>query len=1004
VDPGNPDVLSLAQYDYRQPSGTAVASGFWRSIDGGSSWSRTFSGLPRDLVRNTGDPGILYMTVVGNTAALYQSVNGGTTWSRIFTSPFDSGRTKDIRVAVTAADSQTLYVYFGGTTANTIDLRLAISHDGGASWDSHALPTVDNGQFGANTYIYAAPKDANTVYIGSRDVYKSTDGGQTWANITQSFTAAGPQFNFTPATAKVHADQRGFAFSPLSPSTIYLGCDGGLWQSTDAGSTFRSLNGNLSLTQFYSITVAPNDPSLVYAGSQDNGYQIRLNGSTVWKETTTGDAGPIVVNPTDPSTVFVVLDGAIQRWRGQGRTFDRTVATPSTFGETWNATGSRIAFIPPLAGNGVNSNLYFGTRRLYVSTDLGNTWSSPGEDVDLTKGVTSSGADVVTTIGIGPADSNIIYTGSAQGRVMVTNDAGVTWTDASNGLPDRFVKSIVVDPTNSSVAYLSVSGFASSHVFMTIDAGQDWMDINGDLPDIPTNALLIDPVDDSTLYAGTDVGMFRSVNGGLNWQPLSSGMPPVIVSAFAASPDGLIRAATYGRGVYELSAATPDASLRAGQVMSNMTAGQGALSVGYAQVSGSIPQPAAFANFGFTQNGVLVSEAGIPAASPVRNARLFVDFASTTNSGVALVNPGSAPISITTQLRAQNGTVISSGSLVLPGRSHTARFVDQMVTNIPKPFLGTLTLSSAASFVAVNLSAATNGRGETLFNALPVADLDQTAGGTSAIFPQVVDGGGITTQVLLMNPSATATSTGSIAVFGEDGGSIAMDFGPGVGTQSSFNYTLPPNGMMKLSTRGSGSTKVGYVMVTRTGGVLPVGSGIFAVSNASGLVAQAGVPSAPQTTAAQMFAEVASLPLNRNTGVAIVNRNAAATTVTLNLTTIDGSSFTASTTIPANGHVAKFVNELFSGLPTDFQGQLTVTSNVPVAPLTLRLTTNQRGDSILSTLPVVDLKNLSTGPLYLTQVVDGAGYRTQFIVMNTSGQAGTVHIDIFDENGNTVIR
>src|SRR5262249_9175334 len=155
----------------------------------------------------------------------------------------------------------------------------------------------------------------------------------------------------------------------------------------------------------------------------------------------------------------------------------------------------------------VDSNLYFGTRRLYVSTDLGNTWSSPGGDVDLTKAVTSSGADAVTAIGIGPADSNIIYTGSAQGRIMVTNDAGVTW-GASNGLPDRFVKSIVVDPTNSSVAYLSVSGFASSHVFKTIDAGQDWMDINGDLPDIPTNTLLIDPVDGSTLYAGTDVGVF----------------------------------------------------------------------------------------------------------------------------------------------------------------------------------------------------------------------------------------------------------------------------------------------------------------------------------------------------------------------------------------------------------------------------------------------------------------------------------------------------------------
>src|SRR5262249_1429930 len=152
------------------------ASGFWQSTDGGNSWSRTFSGLPRDLVRDAGDPGILYMTVVGNPAALYRSVNGGTTWSRIFTSPFSAATTKDIRVAVTAADSQTPYVYLGGTAGNTIDLRLAVSHDGGASWDSHTLPTVDNGQFGANTYIYAAPDDANTVYIGSRDVYKSTDG------------------------------------------------------------------------------------------------------------------------------------------------------------------------------------------------------------------------------------------------------------------------------------------------------------------------------------------------------------------------------------------------------------------------------------------------------------------------------------------------------------------------------------------------------------------------------------------------------------------------------------------------------------------------------------------------------------------------------------------------------------------------------------------------------------------------------------------------------------
>lgn len=106
--------------------------------------------------------------------------------------------------------------------------------------------------------------------------------------------------------------------------------------------------------------------------------------------------------------------------------------------------------------------------------------------------------------------------------------------------------------SNPAISYLTVSGFGSGHVFKTTNTGATWTDISGNLPDIPTNALLIDPLNPNIIYAGTDIGVFRSTSGGVNWEVFNEGMPPVIVTAFAAHSNGLIRLATFGRGAYEL--------------------------------------------------------------------------------------------------------------------------------------------------------------------------------------------------------------------------------------------------------------------------------------------------------------------------------------------------------------------------------------------------------------------------------------------------------------------
>src|SRR5262249_3210429 len=198
------------------------------------------------------------------------------------------------------------------------------------------------------------------------------------------------------------------------------------------------------------------------------------------------------------------------------------------------------------------ATLYFGTWRLFVSGDTGESWSAPAGDMDLTKGITPKGRDVLTAIGVSASDTSVIYTGSLMGRAMRSSDSGVTWTDITAGLPDRSITGVAVDPADPATAFVTLSGFGSSHVFRTTDAGATWSDRGNGLPDVPANTLMIDPVDPNTIYVGTDIGAFRSTDRGQQWQDFNRGLPPVIVHQFAGQPDGgVIQVATYGRGIYQ---------------------------------------------------------------------------------------------------------------------------------------------------------------------------------------------------------------------------------------------------------------------------------------------------------------------------------------------------------------------------------------------------------------------------------------------------------------------
>ena len=468
----------------------------------------------------------------GETSRIYRSQDGGDTWEELTnglpSDPNDKGR---ISIDISQSNPEVLYAFYTDKIGNVEGTFKTT--DGGDSWAE--VNSISNGTsyhwwFGG---VFVDPTDENIVYNSGFVMEKTLDGGTTWGSTFSN----------------VHVDQHAVAFNTQVPGEVLIGNDGGLYKSSTNGDTYQKDN-TLPITQFYRFYVDPQNENKVYGGTQDNNT-IRTTSAGIddWQPIFGGDGFQPLVQSDNTNIIYALSQrGNLGKSTNDGVSFNGALnGIPSSDVNNWDTA---ITFDPA-----DSQTLYYGTQRIYKTTNGAGNWGviSP----DLSNGPHSGNLayGTVTSIDVSPLDSNLIYAGTDDGNVWVTQDSGTNWTLVSDTLPNLWVTKVLASSSDVSQVYVTYSGYRygeeHGHVFKSEDYGTTWSDISNNLPDIPVNDILKDNY--GNLFLGTDIGVLASADEGENWEPLGVNMPSVVVNDLHIHENSeYLYVATYGRSSYKL--------------------------------------------------------------------------------------------------------------------------------------------------------------------------------------------------------------------------------------------------------------------------------------------------------------------------------------------------------------------------------------------------------------------------------------------------------------------
>ena len=585
VHPRDPDLVYVAALGHAW--GPNRERGVFRSRTGGASWEqvlfRSEGAGAVDLSLDVQDPRVLYaavwqaqrspwgLTSGGPESSLWRSSDGGDTWSDISRSPgLPAGVLGRIGVAVSPADGRRVYA-----VVEAEDGALFRSDDAGATWQRCSEQAGLRGRPWYYMHVFADPSDVDTVWVADYSLWKSVDGGKTFAEVA------------TP-----HGDNHDLWIDPADSRRMIEGNDGGACVSFNGGQSWSTIY-NQPTAQFYHVCADDQRPYRIYGSQQDN-WAISVPSqshrgaitATDWIQPGGGESGYIAVKPEDPA---IVVGGAVGSGPGAGRLLhydhrtgqERVISVwPEAYGMGVPPAEHRHRFqwtFPVFYSRWDSRELWIAGNRVFRSTDEGRTWEIVSPDLtrnDPAKlassggpiGNDNSGAETYCTIfalAESPHERDVLWAGTDDGLVHLSRDRGRTWQPVTPPeLPEWALISVIEpSPHDASTCYVAATRYklddTRPYLFRTGDMGRTWTRIDRGLPaDEFTRVVREDPARRGLLYCGTETGVWVSVDDGGSWERLRGNLPVTPIHDLIVKDEDLILA-THGRSFWILDDLSP---------------------------------------------------------------------------------------------------------------------------------------------------------------------------------------------------------------------------------------------------------------------------------------------------------------------------------------------------------------------------------------------------------------------------------------------------------------
>lgn len=575
IDPKNPNVVLVAAQGPLY--GYSPDRGVYKTIDGGETWKKVLYVDDRsgcvELSMDANNSRILYAAMNeygrlpwkvisgGKGSGLYKSIDGGETWNKIQKGlPEELGK---MAVAVAPSNSDLVYVLVESNTEKRLG-GLFVSRNGGENWSRVSADARLTQRAWYYIELFVDPNDENMLYIMSAPALRSIDGGKTWEDISST-----------------HGDYHDLWINPKNSKNMIVADDGGAAITFNRGQTWSSQN-IYPTAQFYRINVDNLFPYNIYAGQQDNSSvriaSRELGGGGIstasWTYSAGGESAFLAFDPNDPRYVLGgSYQGTIEVLDTKASAGTNIMAAPNQYlGMDAKDIKYRFNWNAPIIWSKHEANTYYhGAQYLLKTSDMGLTWKEVSPDLTRNeKAKQGKGGGPYTNEAVGaenygtlsyvmesPHEKGVIWTGSDDGYVHITRDGGISWQNVTPaGLQECLINAIEVSPHNPATAYIATSRYKFNEhtpgLYKTTDYGKSWTKISSGIPaNAFTRVVREDDVRKDLLFAGTELGVFISYNGGTSWSPFQLNLPITPITDLRIHQNDLI-AATSGRSFWIL--------------------------------------------------------------------------------------------------------------------------------------------------------------------------------------------------------------------------------------------------------------------------------------------------------------------------------------------------------------------------------------------------------------------------------------------------------------------